>query len=80
MATHLGYHNHVIARAVRPVAISWYNLQTCCAVSKIVPGDCHVASLLAMTAVIGVGYADLSRLLNYNLSSLPSCFVETFAL
>ena len=48
---HLGYHYRVIARAFRPVAISWYNLQKCCAMGKVVPGDCHVAALLAMTVV-----------------------------
>ena len=49
--TQLGYHYRVIARAFRPVAISWYNLQKCCAMGKVVPGDCHVAALLAMTVV-----------------------------
>ena len=48
---HLGYHYRVIARAFRPAAISWYNLQKCCAMGKVVPGDCHVAALLAMTVV-----------------------------
>ena len=52
MATHLGYLYRVIARAFRPVAISWYNLQRCCVAGEVVPGDCHVASLLAMTEEI----------------------------
>ena len=52
MATHLGYLYRVIARAFRPVAISWYNLQRCCAAGEVVPGYCHVASLLAMTEEI----------------------------
>ena len=50
-ATQLGYHYRVIARAFRPVAISRYNPRKCCVVVKMVPGDCHVASLLAMTVV-----------------------------
>jgi len=31
----------VIARAVRPVAISWYNIRNYCAEMSIVPGDSH---------------------------------------
>ena len=50
-ATHLGYYYRVIARAFRPVAISRYNPRKCCAAVKMVPGDCHVAALLAMTVV-----------------------------
>ena len=53
---HPGFLYRVIARAFRPVAISWYYLRKCCAVGKIVPGDCHVASLLAMTEGIGTRF------------------------
>ena len=34
------------------VAISWYNLSYCTAFWGIVPEDCHVALLLAMTVVV----------------------------
>ena len=44
---------YVIARAFRPVAISWYNLSNCYATSDIVSGDSHVGpvGLLGMTMV-----------------------------
>ena len=35
------------------VAISRYNILFCCAFRWVVPGDCHVASLLAMTVLFG---------------------------
>ena len=35
--------------ALAGVAISRYDLKYCCALRWIVPGDCHVAALLAMT-------------------------------
>ena len=34
------------------MAISRYDLKFCCALRWMVPGDCHVASLLAMTSNI----------------------------
>ncbi len=46
---------YVIARrAVPDAAISWYHLSIQDTERKDAPGDCHVASLLAMTAVIGI--------------------------
>ena len=39
--------------ALAGVAISRYDLKYCCALRWIVPGDCHVAALLAMTRKVG---------------------------
>ena len=38
----------VIARAVRPVAISRYNLSNCGVGASCVPGDCQIATLVTM--------------------------------
>ena len=45
---------HVIARADRPVAISWYHLSIRCAGTDIAPGDSHVGALplLGMTELM----------------------------